>query len=153
MKVNRIMQWGFTLIELLVVMAVIGILATGIIVAINPVRNINQGKDATVKFDMAQIVRGLKAYNAILSGLYPEVGTPPLQNLVESGELDKLPKTPDGLDYNYQRSAICDSSGCDVVVWAKLYNAPSGTEWCWDSTNNKYKESPTAPAPGDVICP
>jgi len=144
---------GFTLIELLVVMAVIGILATGIIVAVNPVRNINQGKDATVKFDIAQIVRALKAYQTINRGIYPEVGTPPLQNLVESGELDQLPKTPDETDYNYQRSAICDSSGCEVVVWAKLYNASDGTQWCWDSTSNKYQESSPAPSPGDVTCP
>jgi len=142
---------GFTLVELIVVMAILGILITGIVVAINPVRNINQGKDATIKFDMAQIVRALKAYQTITHGLYPGVGSPPLQNLVESGELDELPKTPDDTDYNYQISTPCDLSGCEAIVWAKLYNGPDGTQWCWDSTNNKYKESPTIPT--GITCP
>ena len=146
------MNKGFTLIEVLVVMVIVGILAASTIVAVNPMRNINQAKDANVKSDMSQIIHGLKAYQTA-DGRYPNVGNPPLQNLVVSKDFDALPKQPDGTNYQYQRSTTCDPSSCSAVVWGKLYNAPVGTVWCWDSTNNQYKESTSAPASGETICP
>lgn len=38
---------GFTLVELLIVIAILGLIATGIIVAIDPVEQINRGNDAS----------------------------------------------------------------------------------------------------------
>jgi len=149
----KILERGFTLIELLVVMAIIGILAVATIVAVNPLRNINQAKEATVKSDMAQIVLSLKAYITSHDGQYPDVSTPPLQNLVVSKDLDSLPKQPDGSEYQYQRSTTCASGNCSAVAWAKLYNSPPGAVWCWDSTSNKFKESASAPVVGDTACP
>lgn len=144
---------GFTLIELLVVMAIVGILAVATIVAVNPLRNINQAKEANVKSDMAQIVLALKSYLTTNEGKYPDVSTPPLQNLVVSKDLDPLPLQPDGTDYNYQRSSTCGSGSCSAVVWGKLYNSPAGSVWCWDSTSGKFKESASPPAASDTTCP
>lgn len=144
---------GFTLIELLIVMVIIGILVAATIVAVNPLRNINQAKEANLKTDMAQIVLALKAYLTTHEGKYPDVSSPPLQELVVSKDLDTLPQQPDGSDYQYQRSSTCDSSGCSSVIWGKLYNSAPGSVWCWDSTSNKYKESSSAPAAGDTTCP
>lgn len=149
----KIARRGFTLIELLVVMAIVGILAVATIVAVNPLRNINQAKEANMKSDMAQIVLALKSYLTTNEGKYPDVSTPPLQNLVVSKDLDPLPTQPDGTDYNYQRSTTCSPGDCLVVVWAKLYNSPAGAVWCWDSTSSKFKESPSEPAVGDTTCP
>ena len=148
----KLLTSGFTLVELLIVMVIIGILAAATIVAINPVRNINQAKDSNVKTDISQIVHALKAYLTTNEGKYPDVGIPPLQNLVVSKDLDVVPKQPDGADYNYQRSSICDSGSCSAVVWGKFYNATIGTVWCWDSTANNFKES-SAPQVGDTTCP
>ena len=134
-------------------MAIIAILAGATLVAINPLRNINQAKDSNVKSDMSQIVLGLKSYLTTHEGKYPDVGTPPLQGLVDSKDLDAVPQQPDNTDYQYQRSATCDSSSCDAVVWGKLYNAPPGTVWCWDTLTHKFKESPSAPAANSTVCP
>lgn len=149
----KILKRGFTLIELLVVIAVVSILATATIVAVNPLRNINQAKDSNVKTNIREIALALKAYLATNEGKYPDVSSPPLQNLVLSKDLDTLPLQPDGTDYNYQRSSTCSPGNCSAVVWAKLYNSPAGAVWCWDSTSSKFKESPSEPAVGDTTCP
>ncbi len=139
---------GFTLIELLLVMAILGILAAATIVAINPLKNINQAKDANVKSDLAQISHALLAYFTNNPGIYP----PDLQTLVTDKDINPLPKQPDGTDYGYQRSITCDSAECSAVLWGKLYNVSSGVVWCWDSGSNSFKESSSVPASGTSTC-
>jgi prepilin-type N-terminal cleavage/methylation domain-containing protein len=46
---------GFTLIELLIVVAILGILATAVLVAINPSQKMAAAKNSTVKSDLASI--------------------------------------------------------------------------------------------------
>lgn len=140
---------GFTLIELLVVMAILGILAAATIVAVNPVKNINQAKDANVKSDMAQIAHAILVYATNNPGIYP----PDLQTLATSGDINPLPKQPEGTDYGYQRSSACDSTECSCVLWGKLYNAPAGSIWCWASGTNSFKQSSEAPASDSTSCP
>lgn len=139
---------GFTLIELLVVIAILGILATMTIVAVNPLKNINQSKDANVKSDIAQISHALLVYTTNNPGIYPA----DLSVLVASGDISPLPKQPDSTDYGYRRSTVCDTIGCSAVVWGKLYNAPSGNVWCWDSTGNSFSQSSSAPAGNSTTC-
>jgi prepilin-type N-terminal cleavage/methylation domain-containing protein len=64
-------QKGFTLIELLIVIAVIGILASVILVGLGPIQK--QGRDARRISDLRQIQNGLELYyNA--RGNYPDTG-------------------------------------------------------------------------------
>ncbi|MBI4096643.1 MAG: type II secretion system protein [Candidatus Levybacteria bacterium] len=53
---------GFTLVELLIAMAIISILATGLIVIINPITQIQKANDARRKGDLAQIQKALETY-------------------------------------------------------------------------------------------
>jgi prepilin-type N-terminal cleavage/methylation domain-containing protein len=53
---------GFTLIELLVVMGVIGTLAAGLVIVINPGGQIGRARDAERKSDLSQIQRALELY-------------------------------------------------------------------------------------------
>lgn len=53
---------GFTLIELLVVVAILGILAVGVMVLLNPVAQIQKSRDAQRKSDLAQIQKVLEQY-------------------------------------------------------------------------------------------
>lgn len=53
---------GFTLIELLVVIAIIGILAVAVLAAINPIEQINKGRDTQANADASQLVSAIERY-------------------------------------------------------------------------------------------
>jgi len=85
-------QKGFTLIELLVVVAVIGVLAAGILVAIDPVDKINQANDAKVQNDVSGMGRAAEAYAVTHNGFYPKESN----DLLDAGELRRVPAAPSG---------------------------------------------------------
>lgn len=53
---------GFTLIELLVVIAIIGILAVAVLAAINPIEQINKGRDTQANADASQLLGAVERY-------------------------------------------------------------------------------------------
>lgn len=53
---------GFTLIELLIVIAVIGVLATAVLSAIDPIEQIKKGRDSTRKSDSAEFLNATERY-------------------------------------------------------------------------------------------
>lgn len=55
---------GFTMIELLIVIAILGILAVAVLAAINPVEQINRGRDTGSKNDAEQLIGALDRFNA-----------------------------------------------------------------------------------------
>ncbi len=70
-KIMKSVKKGFTLVELLVVIGVLGVLAAGLVVVINPADKIAQANDAKIKNDMSQIVSAGKRYTAG-SGNWPK---------------------------------------------------------------------------------
>jgi prepilin-type N-terminal cleavage/methylation domain-containing protein len=64
---------GFTLIELLIVIAILGVLAVVVLVAINPVQQLARTRDSGRISTTAQIGRSLQAYSASNpNGTYPD---------------------------------------------------------------------------------
>ncbi len=57
-------QKGFTLIELLIVIAILGVLAAAVLSAINPVEQINRGRDTGSLSDAEQLHSAIDRYNA-----------------------------------------------------------------------------------------
>lgn len=55
---------GFTMIELLVVIAVIGVLAVAVLSSINPLEQINKGRDTRVRSDAAELLNAIDRYFA-----------------------------------------------------------------------------------------
>lgn len=53
---------GFTLVEVLVVIAILGILASIITIAINPSKRLKQARDSRRKIEIKQLSNGLQAY-------------------------------------------------------------------------------------------
>lgn len=53
---------GFTLVELLIVIAIIGILASGLMLILNPIAQIQKANDARRKSDLGQIQKALEQY-------------------------------------------------------------------------------------------
>ena len=150
-------RYQFTLIELLIVIAILGIMAAAVLVAINPAAKINAAKDTTVKSDMSQVVNALQAY---YTGVGNQVYPAALTALTTSGELKSLPKQQgsnggcvttagtDATDYCYTGTA-----GQNVAVWATLYTPASRTFYCWDSTSGVYKSTSATGVAGQTTCP
>lgn len=70
MFVNSLKKLGFTMIELLIVIAVLGILAVAVLSAINPIEQINRGKDTGNRSDAEQLLSASDRYYAG-KGFYP----------------------------------------------------------------------------------
>ncbi len=61
---------GFTMIELLIVIAVLGILAVAVLAAINPIEQINRGRDTGSRSDAEQALSAIDRFYAS-QGYYP----------------------------------------------------------------------------------
>ena len=75
MKINKILprvkqQLGFTMIELLIVIAILGILAVVVLSAINPIQQINRGRDTGSRSDAEQLISAIDRFYA-MKGYYP----------------------------------------------------------------------------------
>lgn len=70
-------QRGFTLIELLVVVAIIGALASMIIIAVNPGRQLAKARDSQRRSDLFSILTSLYQYSAEHSGALPDTDGDP----------------------------------------------------------------------------
>lgn len=58
----RKLSSGFTLIELLIVISVLGILAVAVLSAINPIEQINRGKDTASRSDAEQLLGAMDRF-------------------------------------------------------------------------------------------
>jgi prepilin-type N-terminal cleavage/methylation domain-containing protein len=61
---RKYLSKGFTLVELLIVIALLGIIATIVIAAINPIEQANRAGDAGMKADASQLVSAIDRYYA-----------------------------------------------------------------------------------------
>lgn len=81
---------GFTMIELLVVIAVIGVLAVAVLSAINPIEQINKGRDTGRRSDSGEVLGAVERYYASI-GWYPwEIESPVTPVAVPMTNVDEL---------------------------------------------------------------
>lgn len=125
--------------ELLVVIAVISVLSAIVVVAINPAKKLAQSRDAVRKSSLQQIVTALASYYTQNSSY-----TAALTDLVTTGELKSLPKTPSGgVDYSYVPNPSTCTSAAKTCLNAAVYDTyeqpntacATGTAyWGWTSS-------------------
>jgi len=123
---------GFTLIELLIVIAIIGVLAAIVLVAIDPAEKLAQARDSGRKSDLGQIATALEAYFTSSSNAQ----YPANQDALTSSELRKIPKDPKtGASYTMSLSAASDKVALYSTLESKKdrQNAANGW-WCWRSS-------------------
>lgn len=106
---------GFTLAELLVTISILAILAGGVLVAINPLTQLQRARDAQRKNDLEQVQRGLEQYyndnNAYPASLTFGAAWAPY--------MQKVPQDPEnstGKKYIYQQAL----SGQGYQLYASL---------------------------------
>ncbi|MBI2327751.1 prepilin-type N-terminal cleavage/methylation domain-containing protein [Candidatus Curtissbacteria bacterium] len=137
---------GFTLIELLIVIAILGILAAAVLVAVNPGKRQKQARDSARKSDIGQMATALQAYYTTPGqGVFPTAGSgcgaavPGLTQLIGSGDLKQVPTGPTGDGYCY----LTAGDATEASVYATLEDPTSGAGtflFCWQSTTGKAKE-------------
>jgi len=87
---NANIKKGFTLIELLIVMAILGVLAVIVLVAINPVEQLARARDTGRISAVQQIGRAAVAYYTA-NTQYPAANTNWWVALTQSGDLQVFP--------------------------------------------------------------
>lgn len=133
--------FGFTLIELLIVIAILGILAAAVLVAVNPAKRQRQARDAARKSDLGQLATALQAYYTTPGqGQYPTS----LAGLTASGDLKQLPTDPTGDAYS---DTYTHTSLTEAWIWDDLEDPTGATGvWCFASTSGKAVEEANAAA-------
>lgn len=117
---NKFSSKGFTLIELLIVIAILGVLAAGILVVIDPVDKMRQANDAKVQNDVSAMGRAAEAYITVRgTGTYPTT----LTELLNSGELKRVPTAPTG----YAAYSISANGICGTLMSKRYVNATPAT--------------------------
>ena len=109
---------GFTLIELLIVMAILGVLAVVVLVAINPIQQLARTRDTGRKSGVTQLGHALDAYYTARNGAYVAEGTTWITALSTSGELSTIPSL---IQYGISGISGCSNAG------ANPHNS-----WCYD---------------------
>lgn len=132
---------GFTLIELLIVIAILGILAAAVLVAINPGKRTRQAQDAKRKNDIGALATELQGYyTSPGGGRYPST----LGVLTAELYLKKMPLDPtSSLAYSY----AINISTTEAAVWATIAEPTTGAAprlWCFSSTSGSAYEVTTS---------
>lgn len=108
---------GFTMIELLIVIAILGVLAVAVLSAINPVEQINRGRDTGSRSDAEQLLSAIDRFNAF-QAYYPW----------QSGGADVVYKIvladSDLITWDAAGDVLQHTSGCQV---SDLLSATNGT--------------------------
>jgi len=69
---KKYLSKGFTLVELLIVIALLGVIATIVIAAINPIEQANRARDSQFKSDSSQLLSAVERYY-VANQYYPWV--------------------------------------------------------------------------------
>lgn len=96
-RVSRGLPRGFTLIEVIVTITILGLLAAAVGIAVIP--KLEEARRDTAMLDIKNIQGALKIFYA-KKGNYPDTGAG-LKALVDTGNLESMPKDPWGHDYVY----------------------------------------------------
>jgi prepilin-type N-terminal cleavage/methylation domain-containing protein len=99
-------QLGFTMIELLIVIAILGILAVAVLSAINPIEQINRGRDTGTRSDAEQLVTAIDRYYA-MKGIYPWMDA--------ASDPVAYPWTMVGLTDNLGAPTFLSTGGCPTL--------------------------------------
>lgn len=130
-------QAGFTMIELLVVIAVLGVLAAAVLSAINPIEQINKGRDTGHRSDAEQLLSGVDRYFA-LHELYPWSDPQYNGNVTSAGLVgDELPGVQTAGGTNCPGTAVNGVDFC-IIPSAAAETNPGALTTCVGSLKSMW---------------
>lgn len=148
---------GFTLVELLIVIAVIGIMATGAIIVINPLAQLQKTQDSKRKSDLSQIQKAFETFYQD-NGKYPDSINNKIKNLSDDSAVEwggawlpymgVLPKDPGSPAKNYVYYSPSSSNGQTYYIYATLDRGANDPQICQGLNANGECSS----VPGANLC-
>jgi len=161
-KGSSFIKRGFTLIELLIVIAIIGVLAVVVLVAINPVEQLAKTRDAGRISSVTQLGHAIEAYYTSRNAIFPgdTVEADWDTDLTTSGELSTFPAS---IDYSAYGVVACPAGDnmtngycydLDSVNGAIVYAAMESNSQNSRCTSPEvaYVVFSTADGRGGVVC-
>ncbi len=141
---EKINNKAFTLIELMIVIAIIGILMTIVIIAINPLQQIQKAQDSKRRADLNQIKAAMQLYYNDYK-YYPTTASsiPFGAAWTVSGTtyMKQIPASDANNHYAYNGVGTCSASSCTDYNITAYLNLPNA-----DDANTLTKCSVTASA-------
>ena len=152
---------GFTLIELLIVMAILGVLAVVVLVAINPVQQLARTRDAGRKSGVGQIGRAMTAYYTAHGGTYIAESATWITDLVTAGEISTVPSEisagiagytacPDNIQNNWCYDTT-GSPASDAIIYTVLESQSEDSK-CATASDMPVFAWSTTDGRGGLIC-
>jgi general secretion pathway protein G len=121
-------QRGMTLVEIIVVVAIIAMMSAGVALVVIP--KFDEAKISQAQTDIANLMNALKMYY-VKKGNFPDTQTG-LKALVDTNNLDKMPKDPWDRDYVY-----INEGGKPVIVSYGRDGSPGGEGTDGDISSNQ----------------
>lgn len=124
---------GFTLIELLIVMAILGVLAVVVLVAINPAEQLARTRDSGRASSITQLGHAVEAYYTAHNAIYPSASTWG-SALSVSGEVSTVPSGVNFADGTTPCTVGATSGWCyvtnatDTIIYTRLESKSYGSK-------------------------
>lgn len=140
---RKIKNQGFTLIELLIVIAILGVLAVVVLVAINPVQQLARTRDSGRKSTIAQVGHALQAYYTARGGTYVTENATFMTSLQSAGELSTIPSS---VAYSAISDPGCGAGAAEQNDLCYSYDATAGNAIVFAILESNVEDSKCATA-------
>lgn len=136
---------GFTLIELLIVIAILGVLAVVVLVAINPVQQLARTRDAGRISSVSQLGHAIESYFTSHDGDYPAgAAAAAFAELTAAGEINVVPA-----QVTNTLSAYCTGHS---LGWCYAQDVDSAAIWSnLESESQRSQVTPACASPNYAV--